>query len=96
MQSTGMFVCSGKGQDRLGLRTLHGLRKALLRKWIWKFSTDMVCIWKRMIHAKYGVEGFGWETKEARGSYLVGPWNKILKEFFWISESWAFKIGDGT
>ena len=36
------------------------------------------------------------EPKEAGGPYMVGLWKDIAKEAYWISESWKFRIGDGS
>ncbi|XP_019078445.1 uncharacterized protein LOC109123361 [Vitis vinifera] len=41
-------------------------------------------------------EEFGWRTKEARGTYGVGVWKKIMKEAKWCWENTKFKVGKGT
>lgn len=76
------IVCLDKGHGGIGLRKLHVLDRAHLEKWIWKFVTNTNCIWKRILHVKFGVEGFGWRTKEAKEAYGVGIWKEIMKEYF--------------
>ena len=49
-----------------------------------------------MIGVKYGQEGFGWRTNEARGAFGVGVWNEILKEANWCWDNIMFKVGKGT
>ncbi|RVW32119.1 hypothetical protein CK203_080547 [Vitis vinifera] len=40
--------------------------------------------------------GFGWRTKEARGTFGVGVWRDILKESSWCWDNIEFKVGKGT
>ncbi|RVW42472.1 hypothetical protein CK203_087810 [Vitis vinifera] len=49
-----------------------------------------------VIGVKYGQEGFGWRTKEARGTFGVGVWKEIMKELNWCWDSIKFKVGKGT
>ena len=48
-----------------------------------------------MIGVKYGQEGFGWRTNEARGTFGVGVWKEILKEANWCWNTIEFKVGNG-
>ena len=58
-------VCAYKEKGGLGIRKLALLNKALLGKWIWRFSCDKENLWKKVILVKYGQEGLGWRTNEA-------------------------------
>ena len=49
-----------------------------------------------MIGVKYGQEGLGWRTNEARGAFGVGVWKEILKEANWCWDNIRFKVGKGT
>ena len=49
-----------------------------------------------MIGVKYGYEGFGWRTNEARRTFGVGVWKEILKEANWCWDNIGFKVGEGT
>ena len=62
-------VCADKEKGGLGLRKLVLLNKALLGKWIWRFSCDKENLWKQVILAKYGQEGLGWRTIKANGAF---------------------------
>ncbi|KAJ9692984.1 hypothetical protein PVL29_011901 [Vitis rotundifolia] len=75
---------------------IETLNKALLGKWIWRFASDRDILWKKVIGTKYGKKGFGWRTKESRGTYGVGVWKEILKEANWCWENLMFKVGKGT
>ena len=62
-------VFADKEKGGLGLRKLVLLNKALLGKWIWRFSCDKENLWKQVILAKYGQEGLGWRTIKANGAF---------------------------
>ena len=73
-------ICSNKGQGGLGLRSLTSLNKALLGKWIWRFSSEEDCIWKSLIYSKFGKDDLSWWVNTPRGPLGVGLWKEILKE----------------
>ena len=52
-------------------------------------------VWKSCITAKYGTEDGGWFTPLPRGSYGVGLWKIIAKEFGQLKKDCVFKMGDG-
>ena len=67
-------VCAEKEKGGLGLRKLVPLNKALLGKWIWRFACEKENLWKQVLLAKYGQEGFGWRTKKVNKMFGVGVW----------------------
>ena len=69
-------VCFEKRQGDSGLRNPTLLNKALLGKWTWRFTYDGDCTWKFLISSKYGLDGLGWCSKEARGPFGVGLWQQ--------------------
>ncbi|RVW43464.1 Transposon TX1 uncharacterized 149 kDa protein [Vitis vinifera] len=56
-----------KEEGGLGIRKIDVLNKALLGKWVWRYAYEKENLWKRVIGVKYGQEGGGWRTKDARG-----------------------------
>ena len=84
-----------KEKGGLGIRKIDLLNKALLGKWIWRFAFEKEILWKKVIGVKYGHEGFGWRTNEARGTFGVGVWKEILKEANWCWDNIGFKVGEG-
>ncbi|RVW38449.1 hypothetical protein CK203_082390 [Vitis vinifera] len=50
---------------------------------------------RKVIGVKYGQEGCGWRTNEARGTFGVGVWKEILKEASWCWDNIEFKVGRG-
>ena len=89
-------VCADKEKGGLGLRKLACLNKALLGKWIWRFARAKEDLWKKVLEAKYGQEGFGWRTRKANGVFGIGVWKQILKESDWCWENMVFKVGKGN
>ncbi|RVW13005.1 LINE-1 retrotransposable element ORF2 protein [Vitis vinifera] len=90
-------VCTQKESGGgLGIRKIDLLNKALLGKWIWRFAFEEDFFWKKVVGVKYGQLGFGWRTKEARGTFGVGVWRDILKESSWCWDNIEFKVGKGT
>ena len=89
-------VCAEKEKGGLGLRKLVLLNKALLGKWIWRFACEKENLWKQVLLAKYGQEGFGWRTKKVNETFGVGVWKEILKEKDWCWENMAFTVENDT
>ena len=73
-------VCLGKENGGLGIRGLSVVSRALLGKWVSRFSREERAIWKEVIRLKCWVEEGGWFTKFPRGSFEVGLWKDISKE----------------
>ncbi|RVW46880.1 hypothetical protein CK203_075631 [Vitis vinifera] len=73
-------------------------RKIHLINWavIWRFAIEEDFFWRKVVGVKYGRLGFGWRTKEARGTFGVGVWRDILKESSWCWDNIEFKVGKGT
>ncbi|RVX03334.1 putative ribonuclease H protein [Vitis vinifera] len=78
-------VCTHKESGGLGIRKIDFLNKALLGKWIWRFAIEEDFFWRKVVGVKYGRLGFGWRTKEARGT----PKNAS------VNEMWDSSLGQG-
>ncbi|RVX09019.1 LINE-1 reverse transcriptase-like [Vitis vinifera] len=89
-------VCSQKESGGLGIRKIDLLNKALLGKWIWRFACEEDMFWRKVVGVKYGQLGFGWRTREDRGTFGVGVWREIMKESSWCWSNIEFKVGKGT
>ena len=63
------IVCSNKKKGGLGVRRLSTLNKALLCKWICRFSFEKDSFWRDVINAKFGMIEGDWCTNEFRGRY---------------------------
>ncbi|KAJ9677520.1 hypothetical protein PVL29_022489 [Vitis rotundifolia] len=88
-------VCADMRHGGLGICSLVSLNKALLGKWSWKFAVEGNSLWKQVIIDKYGVDEAGWCSKEVRGTYGVGVWKAIRKDWEIIRSRSRFIIGNG-
>ena len=48
----------------------------------WHFPVEREAFWKQVICGKYGVEEGRWHSYDVRGSYKVGLWKAIGKEWY--------------
>uniref|UniRef100_A0A2N9GE45 Reverse transcriptase domain-containing protein n=1 Tax=Fagus sylvatica TaxID=28930 RepID=A0A2N9GE45_FAGSY len=71
-------VCVPKAKGGLGVRSLVLFNKALLEKWLWRFSLEENNLWRQVLVEKFRVELGGWGTKPIRGAYGCGLWKGIM------------------
>ncbi|GKB94313.1 hypothetical protein Tco_0980450 [Tanacetum coccineum] len=50
-------VLSSKEKGGLGVSSLYALNRALMFKWVWRFTTQKYSLWARVIKAIYGEDG---------------------------------------
>ncbi|GJT33965.1 RNA-directed DNA polymerase, eukaryota [Tanacetum coccineum] len=50
-------VLAAKERGGLGVSSLYALNRALLFKWVWRFSTQKDSLWARVIQAIHGIDG---------------------------------------
>ena len=70
-------ICADKKEGGLGIRSLATFNKALLRKWLWRFTNENEPLWKQIIFSKYNLQEGGWCSKGVRDCYGVGVWKAI-------------------
>ena len=71
-------VCSSKEKGGLGVRDLSLVNKALLGKWIWRFTVEDNSFGKDVISIKYLVEEGGWYILKPQEVILGWALGKIL------------------
>ncbi|RVW76644.1 putative ribonuclease H protein [Vitis vinifera] len=89
-------ICADKKEGGLGIRSLATFNKALLRKWLWRFTNENEPLWKQIIFSKYNLQEGGWCSKGVRDCYGVGVWKAIRKGWEKFCSHSRFIIGDGT
>ena len=70
--------------------------KALLGKWLWRYATEPMSLWRRVVDSKYGSQWGGWCSKHSKEPYGVSLWNHIRKGWGCFSQYISFKVGDGS
>ena len=87
--------CKDKKHRGLGLRCLEALNRALLGKWLWRFSLEGESLWRKIILGIFWeVEG-GWITRGVRESYAISLWKDIRKGWEEFSLRTNIRIGNG-
>ncbi|GJZ63978.1 RNA-directed DNA polymerase, eukaryota, reverse transcriptase zinc-binding domain protein [Tanacetum coccineum] len=94
-------VLVAKVKGGLGVSSLYALNRALLFKWIWRFTTYKSSLWARVITAIHGIEGnIGSHSKKFRYKSL---WRDIVSGMEDIKKQGADlrsfihkKIGNGS
>ena len=73
------IVCEDKSKGGLGVKSLGPFNRALLGKWVWRFTNEKKALWNQVIRRKYGEERGGSSSCEVREAYEVGLLKAISK-----------------
>lgn len=60
----------------LNIRELCTQNKSLMMKWLWKFVSQEISLWKGVVTAKYGMEN-KWMTEVVTNPYNCSVWRSI-------------------
>ena len=77
------------------MRNLALLNKALPCKWSWHFAVKRKALWRQVIRGKYREEKYGWQSCEVRGSFGVGLWKAIKRDWDVIGSNMVYSVGNG-
>lgn len=88
-------VCKPKHLGGLGINRIRETNRALLSKWLWRFSQDGDSLWRQVIANKYGVVN-DWETETSTRPYGCGCWRAIMKTAEDFKRGTEFEIGSGS
>uniref|UniRef100_A0A2N9E3N6 Endonuclease/exonuclease/phosphatase domain-containing protein n=1 Tax=Fagus sylvatica TaxID=28930 RepID=A0A2N9E3N6_FAGSY len=80
----------------LGIRNVRLFNRALLGKWLWRYGNERESLWRRIIHSKYGSFPRRWISATIPGSYGVGLWKNIRKDWAHFARYLRFEVRDGT
>ncbi|KAG5576512.1 hypothetical protein H5410_056646 [Solanum commersonii] len=61
-------VTQPKSQGGLGIKDLAAHNKSMMMKWLWRYGTDDIGLWKEVIKAKHG-ELTHWSTNVSADAY---------------------------
>uniref|UniRef100_A0A2N9GCH1 Reverse transcriptase domain-containing protein n=1 Tax=Fagus sylvatica TaxID=28930 RepID=A0A2N9GCH1_FAGSY len=89
-------ICEPVSSGGLAIRNLRRFNQALLGKWLWRYGLERDALWRRVVEAKYGSLWGGWCSKEVRGSYGVGLWKNIRREWDAFSGKIYMQVGNGV
>jgi hypothetical protein len=80
----------------LGIRNIAIFNKALLGKWLWRYSTETTSLWRQVIDSKYGGQGRDWCSNRVRATHGVSLWKHIRAGWDVFSNHVSYKLGDGS
>jgi exonuclease III len=89
-------VCTPLHSGGLGIRNMAIFNKALLGKWLWRYSREPESLWRQVIDSKYGGQGNFWCSNRSRSPHGVSLWKHIRAGWDVFSQHTSYKVGDGS
>uniref|UniRef100_A0A2N9IAI6 Reverse transcriptase domain-containing protein n=1 Tax=Fagus sylvatica TaxID=28930 RepID=A0A2N9IAI6_FAGSY len=89
-------VCTPLHNGGLGIRSMATFNKALLGKWLWRYSREPASLWRQVIDSKYGGQGNFWCSNTIRSPHGVSLWKHIRAGWDVFSQHISYKVGDGS
>ena len=89
-------ICTPIPNGGLGIRNVAVFNKALLGKWLWRYATEPMSLWRRVVASKYGSQWGGWCSNQGRAPHGVSLWKQIRAGWNGFSPFITFKVGDGS
>ena len=80
----------------MGIRKMAIFNKALLGKWLWRYATEPMALWRRVIDSKYGSQWGSWCSNRGQGAHGVSLWKHIRVGWEVFSQFIKFKVEDGS
>jgi hypothetical protein len=89
-------TCSPLHSGGLGIRDVAIFNKALLGKWLWRYSMDPTSLWRQVIDSKYGSQGNFWCSNRVNSPHGVSLWKHIRAGWDVFSQHISYTVGDGS
>jgi hypothetical protein len=89
-------ICSPIKAGGLGVCNVINFNRALLGKWIWRFSQERNALWRSVIEVKYGSMRGGWCSLPVTVPYGVSVWKFIRRGWDNVAKFLRFEVGDGS
>ncbi|GJU61200.1 RNA-directed DNA polymerase, eukaryota, reverse transcriptase zinc-binding domain protein [Tanacetum coccineum] len=94
------MVLAAKDRGGLGVSSLYALNRALMFKWVWRFSSQKDSLWARVIKAIHGIDGkiggdanFGYKSI---WSTLIQEMESLKKKDIDLFSYMQKKLGNGV
>lgn len=88
-------MCKPKKLSGVGITRVREVNKALLTKWLWRFSQEKESLWQQVVAEKHGVIN-EWETKRPSLPHGCGRWKVILNHMKDFQNRTVVEIGSGS
>ena len=89
-------ICTPIYNGVLGIRNIVVFNKALLGKWLWRYTSESAFLWCQVVDCKYGSQRGGWCSNWICEPYGVSLWKHIRVGWDCFSKYLTFKVRDGT
>jgi hypothetical protein len=89
-------TCTPLQSGGLGIRNMVVFNKALLGKWLWRYSTEHTSLWRQVIDSKYGCQRSAWCSDRVTATHGVSLWKHIRAGWKDFSHHISYKVGDGS
>jgi hypothetical protein len=89
-------VCTPLSGGGLGIRDVAIFNKALLGKWLRRYSTEPNSLWRQVIDSKYGGQGNFWVSNRVNTPHGVSLWRHIRTGWDVFSQHISYTVGDGS
>uniref|UniRef100_A0A2N9IB59 Uncharacterized protein n=1 Tax=Fagus sylvatica TaxID=28930 RepID=A0A2N9IB59_FAGSY len=89
-------VCTPLYGGGLGIRDVAIFNKALLGKWLWRYSMEPTSLWRQVIDSKYGAQGNFWCSNRVTTPHGVSLWKHIRAGWDVFSQHISYTVGDGA
>jgi hypothetical protein len=76
--------------------SLLTFNKALLGKWLWRYTVEREAFWQLVMDKKYGSVASGWCSNNVIEPYGVSLWKHIRRDLDVSSRYISIKVGDGS
>ncbi|GFZ06765.1 hypothetical protein Acr_18g0009350 [Actinidia rufa] len=98
-----LVAWSKLSQSKLGIRNIKLMNESLLLKWWWRFGMDKSSLWRKVLNAKYNMDGRDWIPKMELNRKLSTVWRDIMQIhimkpllFDVFMENAKLRVGDGS
>lgn len=78
----------------LGLRSIRDLNSALQGKWLWPYTREEGKLWRRVVEARWGMEGGGDMFNNSGKPHELSLWKKICGDYNIFADCLRWKVGN--
>jgi hypothetical protein len=75
---------------------MAAFNKALLGKWLWRYTPEPTSLWRRVVDSKYGSQQREWCSNRVREPHEVSLWKHIRVGWDGFSKHITYEVGDGS
>ncbi|WMV42466.1 hypothetical protein MTR67_035851 [Solanum verrucosum] len=87
-------LIGSKQKGDMGVRNLKTQNQYLMMKWLWRFASSELALWKEVIQLKYEMADH-WTTRMVNDTYRINLWRSIRNLWPKLRENFSIRIEDG-